>query len=243
MFSIYSITGLILILLAIFLFFRLIRFLSNKLIKRTSIKILLQRVLFALELFVWIVLIYQLAEKSLNNQPILFVIMALLLIFIVTWTFWFILRDYLAGLYIRIAGRFTLNETIAFDDMQGSGQSIRGKIIGFENQNIVLEMKNNTIIEIPYNKFFNRKMERHIQLIDEELSLQFEIKNIKDQEVYLQEVKKQILELPWINHNEKPKLLIQKLDDLKTYLEIKLILLDKKYRNRVEEVLTKNFGK
>ena len=243
MFSIYSITGFILFSIAIFLFFRFIRFLNDKLIKRTSAKILLKRILFALELIVWIILIYQLAEKSLNKQPVLFVVMSLLLVFIITWTFWFVLRDYLAGLYIRMAGRFKLNEIIAFDDLHGSGQVVKGEIIRFEDQNLVLETQNHTIVELPYNKLFNRKMERHIQMVDEELTLLFEIKNIKDKEVYKQEVKKQILELPWINHNEKPKLIIQKLQDMKTYLEVKVILIDKKYRNRVEEVLTKYFGK
>ncbi|MEN8122684.1 MAG: hypothetical protein ABFS35_20250 [Bacteroidota bacterium] len=203
----------------------------------------LKRVLFAMELIVWIILVYQLAEKSLNKQPVLSIVMTLLLLFIISWTFWYVLRDYLAGIYIRISGRFKLNETIAFDDPQGVGQVIKGEIIRLADQNIVLETQNHTIIELPYNKIFNRKMERHVQSVDEELSLLIEIKSIKDREVFTQEVKKRILELPWINHKQEPKLIIQKQQDSKTYLEIKVILVDKKYRNRVEEVLIESFGK
>ena len=86
-------------------------------------------------------------------------------------------------------------------------------------------------------------MERHVQSVDEELTLQIEIKNMKDRGIFIQEVKKRVLELPWINHKQEPKIIIQKNQDSKTYLEIKVILVDKKYRNRVEEVLTKSFGK
>lgn len=244
MFSfIYSITGLILTSFAIFLFFRFIRFVTDKLIKRISVKHSLKRVLFALELIVWLVLIYQLAEKSLNSQPVLSVIMTLLLVLIISWTFWYVLRDYLAGIYIRISGRFKLHETIAFDNPQGAGQVIKGEIIRLEDRNLVLETQNQTIIELPYNKLFNKKIERHIQSLEEQLTLSFQIKNTKDSENLLQDVKIQLLELPWINHKHEVKIeLLNQIND-KTLLELKVILVDKKYRNRVEEILTKSFGK
>jgi len=238
----FSILGLIIIIIAILLLFRLLSFFVDKFISRVSIKHWTKRALFALELIVWFIFIYKLAEKSLSTQPILSVIMVLLLVFIVTWTFWFILRDYLAGIYIRMSGRFRLNETIAFEDSLTNIQTTMGKIIRFDSQNMVLELQNLSTVEIPYNKLFNKKIERHVQSVEEELTLVFELKSTKDKEHFMQEMNKQLLELPWINHKHKPKIVLQKQENTKSHLELKLILVDKKYRNRVEEVLMKNFG-
>ena len=129
-----------------------------------------------------------------------------------------------------------MQETIAFDD-------INGKIIRFANRNLILEKQNHSIIEIPYNKFFSVKIERHMQSIEEELSLEFEHKNIKNLGNYKSEIKKQVLELPWINHKHETKINFKKLDENKTKVELKIILLDKKYRDRVESLLTKSFEK
>jgi len=234
-----SITGIILISLTILLFFRFARYISDKFIRSISVKQWLKKALFALELIVWFILIYQLAEKSISKYPVLSIIMILLLVFIVSWTFWYVLRDYLAGIYIRISGRFRLNETIAFDDSVSGGQDIKGKITSFTDRHLVLEIQDNATIELPYSKLFNKKMERHVQSVDEELTLLFEIKSSEDKERFMHEIKKQVLELPWISHKHEPKLIIQKQENAKTYLELKVILLDKKYRNRVEEILTK----
>ncbi len=239
----FSIPSLVFLSITILLLFRLLHLSSNKLINRTSVKHWVKKTLFALELIVWITLIYQLAEKSINKQPVLSVVMILLLIFIAAWSFWFVLRDYFAGIYIRISGRFTLHETIAFNDAANSLQTIKGKIIRFTNQNLVLEQQNHTIIEIPYNKLFNKKIERHVQSTEEELRLVFEMKTPKDKEVFIEDVNKQLLELPWVNHNQDVKIAVQKQEDSKNKLELKIVLVDKKYRNRVEEILRQNFEK
>jgi len=238
----YPITVLILLSLTILLLFRLIRLLTDKFISKISVKQWAKKVLYVFELVVWIILIYQVAEKSLSRQPILSAVMILLLVFIVSWSFWFVLRDYLAGIYIRISGRFKLHETIAFNSTQNE-LTIKGKIIRFGNQNMVLETQNLTTIELPYNKLFNIKMERHVQSVEEELSLSFQLKTVKDSENLLNDLRKQLLELPWISHKQEPVLILNNKPDDKTYLELKVILLDKKYRNRVEEILTNNFGK
>jgi len=238
----FSIFGLIILSLAILLLFRLFSFFVDKFVSRVLVKHWTRRALLAFELIVWFIFIYKLAEKSLNKQPILSVIMIVLLVFIVAWIFWFVLRDYFAGIYIRISGRFKLNETIEFEDSLKDFHATRGKIIRFDYQNMVLELQNLSTVEIPYNKLFNKKIERHVQSAEEELTLVFELKSTKDKEYFMQEINKQLLELPWINHKHEAKIALQKQENTKSYLELKLILVDKKYRNRVEEVLMKNFG-
>ncbi len=238
----YPITGLILLSLAILLLFRLIRLLSDKFISKISVKQWAKKTLYVFELVVWIILIYQMSEKSINGQPVLATLLILLLVFIVSWSFWFVLRDYLAGIYIRISGRFKLYETIAFNSKE-NGMLVKGKIIRFGNQYMVLETQNLTILELPYNKLFNIKMERHVQTVEEELALSFQLKTTKDIDNILPDLKKQLLELPWISHKHKPKIGLKNQQGDKTLLELKVILVDKKYRNRVEDLLVKSFGK
>ena len=239
----FPIISLILVSITILLLFRFFSLLADKLIIKITVKHWAKRALFAFELIVWFVLIYQFAEKSIDKRPVLSVIMILLLVFITTWSFWFILRDYLAGIYIRISGRFKLHETIAFNDSQKSPQITKGKLIRFAIQNMVLEMQNHTTIEVPYNKLFNKKIERFVQSFEEEFKLLFEIKNSKDKENLLTEVNKQLLEIPWVNHNHEAKIDLQEQQDGTSYLKLKIILHDKKYRNRIGEILKKDLGK
>ncbi|OQY03733.1 MAG: hypothetical protein B6I20_04375 [Bacteroidetes bacterium 4572_117] len=236
MLQLFPITGLMFLSLGILLIFRLIRLVFDKFIVSILVKHWLKRALFTFEFIVWIIVIYQLADLSLNEKPILSVIMFLLLIFILAWSFWFILRDFLAGIYIRISGRFKLNETIAFD-------AVNGKIIRFADLYFVIEKPNGTTVEIPYNKLFSKKMERYVQSAEEELNLSFEIKSSKNREIVIEKIKKQVLELPWISHKHETKLILQKQADGKIRLNLTVILLNKKYKNSVEEILTESITK
>lgn len=226
---IYSLGGFLFSTFIIFLFFRLLRFTASRFIKKLKIKQNALRILFGFELIVWIILIYRIAEYSFAIKPVLAFVMISLLICIAVWVFWFVLRDYLVGLYIRGAGRLKINQSIAFDD-------VKGKIIGFANNFVLLEKENQNHIVVPYSKLLAKNIEHFLQSTEEELSMRFELKNDKDKEAFIEKVKTKLLELPWVNHQLEPQINLIK-DEGKSFIELKIMLLDKKYRSKVEEAL------
>jgi hypothetical protein len=226
---IYSLGGFLFTTLVIFLLFRLLRFTASRFIKKLKLKQNVLSILFGFEFIIWIILIYRIAEYSIATKPVLAFVMVFLLISITAWVFWFVLRDYLAGLYIRAAGRLKINQNIAFDD-------VKAEIISFADNYIVLEKENQSYIEVPYSKLLVKKIEYFSQSAEEEFSIRFELKKAKDKEVFIEKIKSKLLETPWINHQLEPKIILTK-DSGKRFIELKIMLLDKKYQNKVEEAL------
>lgn len=225
----FSILGFILFPIAIFLLFRLLHFATARFMKSTKLGQSILRILFGLEFLVWIIFVYTTAERSLTTKPILSLIMVLLLVFIAVWFFWFVLRDYLAGLHIRATGRLKLNQSIIIDD-------IKAKVTGFKNNCLVLDTENSAILEIPYSKLLAKNIEYLSQSAEEEFIINFELKTEMDNEAIKQKIASALFETPWVNHQVEPEISLQNTNG-KNYIMLKIMLLDKKYRSRLEMVL------
>ena len=238
-----SILKIIVIAVFILLIFRLLNIITVKFTRNTHIKQVLKKALFAVELLVWITIIYKIAVSSINNQPVLFIVMILLLILLMLWSFLFVFRDYFAGIIIKISARFKLNETISIVNINDSNQTIKGKITKFNSQNIILEQQNKSLIEIPYNKLFNKTIERNIQLSEKELILLFSVKNLRNKDNFENDINVQLFELPWINHKYEHKVTLINKQTENDYFEVKINLVDIVYKNKVEEILRKNLEK
>lgn len=228
--STFSILGFTFVSIAIFLLFRLFHFVTNRFTKKTKLKQLAQRTLFGFEFIIWIIFIYRTAEYSLETKPVLSFVMILLLVMIFLWAFWFVIKDYLAGLYIRASGRFKLKQYIAFDD-------IKAKIIGFANGYLILETADSDRIEIPYSKLFAKNIEYLSQSAEEELSIDIEIKSTKDEASFIKKLKSEILEIPWVNQKFEPQIKLVNSQG-RSILKIKIMLLNKKYNKKMEKALT-----
>ncbi|MCF6240734.1 MAG: mechanosensitive ion channel [Bacteroidales bacterium] len=217
------------IFLAIFLFiaFRMLQILLIRLINNKKLKKRFIKLLYFIELNTWIVLLYHFAEDFKHEKPILSLISGILLVLIVIWSFLFVLKDYFAGLYFKIFEDYQLNNRISFNDIQGI-------ISALEIRHLILQTSNGEL-KIPYSNLFKNQITRLPEKKEEELTIYLNVKKADINENYIENLRKKILLMPWINLKYAPEINI--LDKENENIQIKLVLLDAKYKKNVEEYL------
>ncbi len=224
----HNILSVIVLVIFLFFMFRLAQMLVARLINNKNFKNYLIKLLFFIELIVWFILMYHIAEDFKLEKPILSLISAGLLILIVLWAFLYVLKDYFAGLYFKIFEDYHLNNRISFDNISGS-------ISAFESRYLVLQTSEG-YLKIPYSSLFGVKISQLPEKNQEELSIFLSIKKADINEDYIENLRKKILLMPWINLKYKPEITV--LDKENENIRIKLVLLDAKFKKSVEEYLS-----
>ncbi len=224
----HNILFIILSILFLFLVFRITQMLINKFIGKEKRKKQIRKISFFIELMVWFILMYHIAEDFKLEKPILSLISAGLLILIVLWAFLYVLKDYFAGLYFKIFEDYQLNNRISFDN-------ISGNISAFESRYLVLQTSEGSL-KIPYSMLFGVQISRLPEKNQEELNIFLSAKATDINEDYIENLRNKILLMPWINLKYIPEITV--LDKENENIRIKLVLLDTKFKKNVEEYLS-----
>jgi hypothetical protein len=202
--------------------------LINKFIGKEKRKKQINKIIFFIELITWFILMYRIAEDFKHEKPVLSLISAILLVLIVVWAFLYVLKDYFAGLYFKIFEDYHLNKRISFDN-------ISGVISAFESRYLVLQTSAG-YLKIPYSSLFGVKISQLPEKNQEELSIFLSTKKADINEDYIENLRKKILLMPWINLKYTPEITV--LDKESENIHIKLVLLDAKFKNNVEKYLS-----
>jgi len=211
--------------IAIFFVFKFLQILISKFISGSKLKNRIQRTLLFAELVVWIGFLYRIAESQKHEKPVLSFIAVILLILIIVWAFWFVLKDYFAGLYFKMFEDYKINNRIRFENTDG-------KIIDFESRHLILQTSEGSL-KVPYSKLFGKQISRLTDKHEEEFVFTIESKSGNISEEFINELHKKILLMPWINLNYSPQIETKNIED-KTVVEIKIVLLDTAYKTNVQ---------
>ena len=206
--------------------FRFLQILSKKFIPE-KFKNKINQALSFIEFIVWFAFLYHIAENLKHNKPVLSLIAIILLILLAIWTFWFILKDYFAGLYFKIFEDYKIDNRIRFNNTSGT-------IIALENRYLILQNSEGNI-KIPYSKFFGQQIIKLPEKHEEEFIISIYRTKITDE--YIDKLQQKVMLLPWINRKYAPEINVN--GNAENYkIEIKIVLINAKYKSNVEEYLT-----
>ncbi len=223
----HNILFLILTVTVVFFIFRLLQNLLQSLIRNNKLKTRLVKILLFIELTVWFVFLYHITEDLKHEKPVLSLISGILLILITVWAFLFVLKDYFAGLYFKIFENYKINSRIRFNDDNGI-------ITDFKNRHLILQSAKGNI-KIPYSRLFKAQIVQLPEKNEEEFNIFLSVKKSDINEDFIENLRNKILLMPWINLQYPPQINI--LEKENENIQIKLVLLDAKFRKNAEEYL------
>ncbi len=226
---IFTISGLI-----IYFIFRLLQYFFTKKPEIKS-KLFLSRIFYFIEIMTWFA--YLSEGVNLFAQKNLFFsgLCGFILLLGIVWISWFILKDFIAGLFLKMNQDIKLNEIIEFDN-------ISGKVIKIGSRDVELEIDGSNTINIPFNQFFIKRIihtgtSEHCAKANFVLKLN---KNLNAIEA-LDNIKVFIYQLPWTSSTHEQDVTIEKMDKEGTLIKICALLFDQKYMDKFEQILRERF--
>lgn len=234
-FSSFELIGFALIAFVIFAVFKAIAKGFPLILKQADRKRAFSRYFTVIEILVWVIYtIFVIQQLSDSNHIYSFGLFILLMI-AGFWVLWFYLKNYISGGVFKLNGKFELNDTVQIDEYQG-------KIIGLGNHRLELETDKGEIIYIPYSKLANAVI---IKLHPGEmiLSHSFKINTSNNKKVAdkIDEIRFEILSLPWSSLKKVPSIKLIHEDNNHLIFELVVYTLEKEYFFAMEQEIKKKF--
>jgi len=220
--------------LFIYFIFRLIQYLVNRYAGNRATQFLTKSFYF-IEIIFWLVFLFEGVELFKNKNKVFSLFFALILVFSLSWSCWFILRDYIAGLYLNISASLKLNETIEFDGYVG-------KINKMGSRMLELQLTLAKSVNIPYHQFFLKRIIKTGSSVNcareyFEFKLNPKIDAIESKSL----IHTYIHQLPWVSDKFEQEILIEKVEGNSTVVKINVSLFDKKYFDRFQQKIKEKF--
>lgn len=160
-----------------------------------------------------------------------------ILLILILFFSWFAFRDVIAGIIWKSNTKLKLYDSIQIENMQG-------KIQNFHHRNLEVLTENEERIFIPYTKMLNTSI---IKSNPTEMILSYSFTLITDKEKtsieLMQNIRIEILNLPWSSVKTEPKIKPIK-ENLDSYeFEINIFSMDKNYFYKIENHIKNVFGK
>jgi len=234
-FSSFEIIGFGLIAFVIFLAFKAMSKGIPFILKEYDKKKAFIRYFTLLEILVWVIYtIFVIQQLSDSNHIYSFGLFILLMI-AGFWLLWFYLKNYISGGVFKLNGKFDINDTVQINEYQG-------RIIGLGNHRLELETDKGEMIYIPYSQLADAVI---IKLHPGEmiLSHSFTIKTINDKKVTekIDEMRFEILSLPWSSLKKEPLIKLIHEDNKNLIFELVVYTLEKEYFFSMEQEMKKKF--
>ncbi len=234
-FSILVIYKIIFFAILLFVFFRFLFFSVSILLKSKKKLKIAKRNLPILEFFIWLIFsIWVFKEFLIYNQYfalIIFIIMLTISIISVK----IVLKDYIAGVIIKLDSSIVLGDTI-------TSSNFTGVISNFNYRTLELELQNKSLIKIPYSKILNNKLikEKRSNTISG-YSFNLTTSKEKSVETLIKSIKKTAVLLPWVSIKQQVEInTISETDN--TYLfEISLYSYNKDMYFKIEKHIKDKF--
>ncbi|MFC1734273.1 mechanosensitive ion channel domain-containing protein [candidate division KSB1 bacterium] len=219
----------------IFIFFRIankfLPLLFNKSLHRRYIR----RYFPVIEITTWILFFiwffqYYLIRNLFFAGGIFFIFLVLMVIFA-----WFILKDYIVGVFFKLSGRLQLNDHINI-------KNFHGKITNLGNRFIEIEAETGETIFIPYH-FATSEIILKADPSYTAISHSFQILTSKNESLaeIINSVREAILQLPWSSPKKEPQIHLNNEDDTSYKFNITVFSIAKEYLYLIEQQLRDQF--
>jgi len=221
----------------IYFTFRLLLFANKKILYRDILKMRVNKIIFIVELFTWFIFLFKSIQTFYIENQLFSYILIFVLAFLTIWTSWYIFKDYLAGLYFKISGKYKINDVISFD-------TISGKIKKITERKLILETTGLENIEVPYSKLFDKyiKISSNVGSFSKADFL-IKIDNKSDIEQISKQIKIALIQLPWTNIKDNPSIEIERHEKNAVCLRITASIIDSKYKSALESKIKEKFEK
>lgn len=221
--------------IALFFFFRFIKFIVPLVLKRKNNRKSFLKYLPVIELFLWLMFFIWWMQFFVVKNQFFAIGMSILLIITALWISWFLLRDYISGVILRISGNISLRQTIIFEDY-------KGMIIKLKNRTLELETEDSKHIIVPYSIILNKVITRAEQ--EEKVAgHSFNIITNKDKKLAdkINEIRTSIIYLPWSSIKREPNIKpIGEQPDSFNFT-VTVYSLEKEYFYRIENYVKEKF--
>jgi small-conductance mechanosensitive channel len=220
--------------LILYFLFRVFQYLINKYRAKTY-KHAISKLVYFIEIIVWFAYLSEGVNLFAQQNLVVSCLCALILLFAISWTSWYILRDYLAGLFLKMSGTFKLDEIVDFDGFSG-------RITNIGNRSIQLEIASANTVTIPYHQFYIKRL---ISTGKSDNSAKgdfiFKLNPNLNAIDTIETIKVFIYQLPWTNNKNEQEVSIEKSDSEGSLIKINASLLDKKYFDRFQSKIKERF--
>ena len=223
--------------LAVFFTFRVLKFLSPKLLKRKRYQQLFNNLLPIIELFTWVLFFIWAVEFFMTRHFLLAFVVFILLMLTVYWLFRFAIKDFVAGIVFKSGGNFNLNENVEIGNFTG-------KITKFGLRSLILETEKGKTICLPYSLVLQQvSIKSH--LAETIASHTFRLKTAKKHSLdkTVDEIRTSIFNLPWSSIKKSPQVKLISEDDKFFYFDITVYSVEQEYFYKIENQLKERFDK
>ena len=234
-YSYFEIIGFALIALLIFFILRLLEKALPFILKQPDKKKAFSRYFTIAQILVWIIyFIFVIQQLSDSNHLYSFGLFIMLMLAIF-WLLWNYLKEYISGGVFKMNHSFEINDTVQINEFQG-------KIVGLGNQSLELESENGEIIYIPYthlSKSVIVKLHPGEMILSHSFTISVENngKPLEKQE----ELKYEILSLPWASLKKSPLIKLIHEDQKHLVFELVVFTLEKEFFYKIEESVRKKY--
>jgi len=236
-FSILSIVLLLVVTIVIGFLFSLIKsylplFLNHK--AKSSFR--LRSWLYLSEIIIIITVISIFISYSFSRNIILAIVLILLLLIVFYYLGIFFVKDYLAGLLVKISGEYRLGDQLSIDE-------INGKITRLGKTQLRIKDAQGNNIYLPYS-ILHHKIKSLQQQREKINAYSFNIGVKKNLDFYrdIESLQQFIRVLPWIHPSFDSEVKLIEEDNEQYQLRITIYAFNKKYYRKVEQVIKTEFN-
>lgn len=220
----------------LFSFFRILGRVAPLLPVKKEKRRTLTRYLPVLEIFAWGFFFIWTIQYFWKNNQMYSVGLFLILVLLLLWVAWFVLKDFIAGAVFRANSSFKIQDTVQIEEYTG-------KIIDFRSRNIVIETGNGETIYYPYSKVLGKVIIKSIpaEMIRNK-TIFLTISKDKSLIDTISNIRTDILNLPWSSIKKEPQIkpITENIDSFE--LEIVIFALETEYFYKIESYIKENYS-
>ncbi|MEZ5195514.1 MAG: mechanosensitive ion channel [Bacteroidales bacterium] len=214
---------------ALFLLLKVLGLFKNYLVRKYSKWVRKFNVLPAIELITWLLYVFWANDFLFKEKSYYQYLVASLVIILVAFFAWFLVRDFIAGIIFRVQNDLPANKNIQLG-------SINGKIKSKHLTHLIVETTDNQMVKIPYSKL---QQEVVSELSDSQGADEYKImltvkKNVTKAQIE-EKIRILILNNPWSNFRKKPMIKLLSEDDTNYSFEIKVNTMEHKHMRLLEK--------
>jgi hypothetical protein len=221
--------------ITILLFFRILSYLKKILPFSKTIKHYSGFILPVIELVSWLGFLIWCLHKIYQAEayPTL-VVLGIIIVLLLAPT-WFLVRDFLFGLVLKIQRKIEIDSKIEIGELKGT-------IVKTDYFTFDIKTENEDIKTIPYNKIRAEIISKNVANNNlERQTLSFQIKSKQSITQILSELKITLINAPWVTGTQEPTINLVNSETDNYLIEAVVFILKKEHATKIEAYVKNNF--
>jgi small-conductance mechanosensitive channel len=206
--------------------------LALKIIRRIFISKIIQNRIKQLyhlsEILIWVIFIFWGLHKVLKDSFYYMLAVLSIAAVIVIWVAWFVARDFIAGIVLKLGDNYQPGQQFKLDNIQGI-------IVESDYLHLTVRMQDGILVKIPYSKISGTVHYKN-QIDNNSSQYSFEIEILKkySTEIIHNQIRQAILLSAGASINKEPKISVKEFDGNTNKVEIVLYAMNPKYFQMIE---------